>query len=564
MINWLRKLAGYKRQEKRYNISKQEIKYKSKKEDLKHYKCFVLMPIGRDGTAEYSNNMLVFNEIIKPCVENSGYNIDCYYLDLVSESGDIAKQGIQALKDDAIVVADLRRRNPAVSYELGIRHTLGKRSILVCSSQSDHFFYTIRHRAIKYKIDGTSNQEFYNKLSSCIDDILVNPEKSDNPVSDILGDINTIAGVQLLVKKESGKAKTIASDKEIDFHRLVAAGIQYENVNRHDLSIGCFEDALKLKPDDINLHIQLSIIYGEKIGDRGGKEKAIGHCKDILKIDKNNISGKFNLAIYSNHLNGSKESFPIYLEVEKMIKMQGLSNSELEGKLNIFIGHDYKNAGDNAEAENRYEKAIAILKKLVDQGDKSSAFWLVDAKKNLRSLFKIISILSDEETIFVRSNTVISSPTNIKSVEALTHPLWKQFDHKCPELEGAKWIADRPTITNEEALKGGTYAFRREFDFNFEITQLHSAEICLLVDDFCELIVNGTGFDIVHGYEELHRFDITKYIKKGKNIIQFIVENISAEEFNDSSKNPEFYKSKDKYLFNPYGLKYSIILEYRS
>ena len=185
------------------------VKYRPKKDDPKHYKCFVVMPIGKEGTAEYSNNLLVFNEIIKLFVENSGYNIDCYYLDLVSESGDIAKQGIQALKDDAIVIADLRRRNPAVSYELGIRHTLGKRSILVCSSQSDHFFYTIRHRAIEYQIDGTSNQEFYNKLSSYIDDILINPEKSDNPVSDILGDINTIAGVQLLDKKESGKPKAI-------------------------------------------------------------------------------------------------------------------------------------------------------------------------------------------------------------------------------------------------------------------------------------------------------------------------------------------------------------------
>lgn len=564
MIRWLKKIIGNKRREKKYNILKEKIKYRSKKEDAKHYKCFVLMPIGGKGTAEYSNNMLVFNEIIKPCVENSSYNIECYYLDLVSESGDIAKQGIQALKDDAIVIADLRRRNSAVSYELGIRHTLGKRSILVCASQSDHFFYTLRHRAIEYKIDGTSNQEFYDKLCSYIDDILINPEKSDNPVTDILGGINTIAGVQLLEKKESDETKSVTSGKERDFHRLVAAGIQYENVNRHDLAIGCFEDALKIKSDDINLHIQLSIIYGEKVRDRGGKEKAIEHCKDVLKIDKNNISGKFNLAIYTNHLKGSKDSLPIYLEVESLIRMQGLLGSEIEGKLNLFIGHDYKNVGDKVEAEKRYDKAIAILKKLVDQGDKSSAFWLTDAKKNLRSIFKIISILSDEETIFVSSNTVISLPTNIKSVEASIHHLWKQFDQKYSELEGAKWIADRPVITNEEALKGGLYTFSREFDFNFEMTQLHSAEICLLVDDFCELIVNGVRFERVQGYEELHRFDITKYIKKGKNIVQFIVENISAEEFNDPSKNIEFYKSDKKYLFNPYGLKYSIILECRS
>lgn len=522
------------------------------------------MPIGKEGTIERENNMLVFNKIIKPCVENSGYNIDCYHSDLISETGDIAKQVIQALKDEPIIIADLRRGKPNVSYELGIRHAFGKRSILVCSSQSDHFFYTERYRAIEYKIDGTSNQEFYDKLSTYIDDIVNNPEKSDNPVSDIMGGINTTAGVQLLEKRESDETKAVTFDKEKDFHRLVAAGMQYENVNRHDLAIECFEDALKIKPDDIGLHIQLSIIYGEKLGDKDSKEKAIGHCKEVLKIDKNNVSAKFNLAIYTNHLKGSKESLPIYIEVEKMIKMQGLSGSELEGKLNLFIGHDYKNAGDKVETEKRYDNAITILQRLADQGDKSSAFWLANAKKNLKSIFKIISIVSDEQTIFISTNVALSLPTNAKSVEALTHPLWIQFDNRYPELEGAKWIADRPAITNEEALKGGLYTFSREFDFNFEMTQLHSAEICLLVDDFCELIVNGNRFERVHGYEELHRFNVTKYIKKGKNTIQFIVENISAEEFNDPNKNMEFYKSDKKYLFNPYGLKYTIILECRS
>lgn len=562
MIKWMKKFLGKEYQEKEYNIFKETIKYKPRKQNKNHYKCFVLMPIGNNKGKEYSNNVRVFKEIIKPCVENSGYDIECYYLDLVWESGDIVRQGIQALKDDAIVIADLRRKNPAVSYELGIRHTLSKRSILICSSQSDHFFYTIRHRAIEYKIDGNSNQEFYDKLSSQIEDIINSPTKLDNPVSEILG-VNITEGVQLPEKKASGGTADIDPDKEKYFHRLVAAGMQHENVNRLDLAIECFEDALKIKPDDIGLHIQLSIIYGEKIGDKDSKTKAIEHCSDILKIDKNNISGKFNLAIYTNHLKGSNESLPIYLEVEKMIKMQGVGGSELEGKLNLFIGHDYKNLGNKKEAEKRYEEAISILKKLADQGDKSSAFWLTDARRNLRSIFRICSIVSDEETIFVGSNTGVLSVSNIKSVEALVHPLWEQFDRIFPELKDAKWVADRYTITNDEALKGGTYTFKREFELNFEITKLHLAEIYLLVDDFCELKVNGIRFKKVKGYESLHKFDITRTIRKGVNIIQFIVENISAEEFNDPLKNPDFFKSNKKYLFNPYGLKFLINLEYR-
>lgn len=176
-----------KTKEKKYNILEEVVEYEGETKDDRQYRCFVIMPIGKEGTVEYENNMMVYNKIIKPSVENSGYNIKCYHADLISESGDISRQVIEALRDDDIVIADLRRNNPNVIYELGIRHTFGKRSILICSEQSDHFFHTTKYRAIRYKIDGTSNKEFYNKLNRHIDAIIKNPEKSDNPVVDTLG-----------------------------------------------------------------------------------------------------------------------------------------------------------------------------------------------------------------------------------------------------------------------------------------------------------------------------------------------------------------------------------------
>ncbi len=143
------------------------------------------------------------------------------------------------------------------------------------------------------------------------------------------------------------------------------------------------EEALQFSPDDLNLRLQLVVIYGERIGD---KEKAIKHCGEVLKRDSENVSAKFNLAVYTNHWKGFKYSLSIYLEAEKLIEKKGLLGTEIDGKLNIFIGHDYKNSGDKGEARKRYEKAISILEKLAVQGDQSSAFWLNDAKKNLELL----------------------------------------------------------------------------------------------------------------------------------------------------------------------------------
>ncbi len=172
--------------EKEYNILKEEfVASEDKKGSKKQYKCLVIMPIGKERTIEYKNNMRVFVDIICKCVQNCGYNIDCYHSNIINRSGAIDKQVIEGLRDDDIVIADLRRNNVNVAYELGVRHAFGKRSILVCSDQDKHlFFYTKTYRAIPYKIDGESNQDFFNILKKQIDEIIKNPNKSDNPVTD--------------------------------------------------------------------------------------------------------------------------------------------------------------------------------------------------------------------------------------------------------------------------------------------------------------------------------------------------------------------------------------------
>jgi len=180
------------------------------------------------------------------------------------------------------------------------------------------------------------------------------------------------------------------SDEEENFHRIVATALQYYNTARFDLAIEYGEDALRIRPNDINLRNWLSIIYGEKINN---KEKAIFHCNKILSLDSKNISAMFNLAIYTNHSKGSEHSLPIYLKVEKLIEEQKVpEDSELNAKLNLFIGHDYrrKKEKDIAEAKKRYKKSISLFEQRINKGDKSgvSEFWLKDAQENLSELEK--------------------------------------------------------------------------------------------------------------------------------------------------------------------------------
>ena len=172
------------------------------------------------------------------------------------------------------------------------------------------------------------------------------------------------------------------------------------------------------------------------------------------------------------------------------------------------------------------------------------------------------TIVSDDKTIFVGSTTNRALPSDVKAIPAQIHDFWKQADDKFPALKSATWIADRKQITNNEAIHGGQYTFVREFEFPFESSHIRTAEISLLVDDSCELIVNEIRFEKVCGFDNLHRIDIAKAVKQGKNRVQFIVENQCVEEWNDPNANKGFYESKEKYLWNPYGFKFCITIKY--
>ncbi|MCK5601199.1 hypothetical protein KAR91_05000 [Candidatus Pacearchaeota archaeon] len=185
--------------EEKYNLVDEKFEFKGGITSKKKYKCFVIMPIGVKKTIEYQNNMAVYKNIIKPCVENSGYKIECYHADVeeFTKSGSKTRQIFEALRDDVIVVADLRRNNKNVIYELGIRNAIGGRTILVCSEYEQSFFHQDNYTAIKYDIYGGSNKEFHERIQSAIDDVILRPNKSDNPVTDHLGKFSPGEAVQV-------------------------------------------------------------------------------------------------------------------------------------------------------------------------------------------------------------------------------------------------------------------------------------------------------------------------------------------------------------------------------
>lgn len=86
--------------------------------------CFVISPIGEEGSETRERSDQVLKHIITGPVEQLNY--DVIRADKISEPGIITTQIIGHIVDADLVIADLTDKNPNVFYELAIRHAIRK------------------------------------------------------------------------------------------------------------------------------------------------------------------------------------------------------------------------------------------------------------------------------------------------------------------------------------------------------------------------------------------------------------------------------------------------------
>lgn len=86
--------------------------------------CFVIAPIGEEGSETRIRSDQVLKYVITPPVKELGY--EPIRADRISKPGMITGQVIEHIVEDPLVIADLTDRNPNVFYELAIRHAIRK------------------------------------------------------------------------------------------------------------------------------------------------------------------------------------------------------------------------------------------------------------------------------------------------------------------------------------------------------------------------------------------------------------------------------------------------------
>lgn len=156
---------------------------------------FVIMPFDSEFDA-------VYRDLIKDPLENAGHK--------VSRADDPGKdevffeniydQIVSNLWDADYIIADLTGSNPNVTYELGIAHTLNKRTIQI-SQTLDLMFDIKSQNVIFYIVDGDHKFDLSEKLLSVIE----RAEHGNYIFSNMVSNFARIASRQIITQPSASK-----------------------------------------------------------------------------------------------------------------------------------------------------------------------------------------------------------------------------------------------------------------------------------------------------------------------------------------------------------------------
>ena len=146
------------------------------------------MPVSGTKSCNKGEWTSIFEHMIKPAVTGSRLGYECERAKPLT--GAFIRDILEGLNRADVVIADLTDKNPNVCYELGIRHTLKRRTILIAQKIDDVPSDLQSYWVITYEKDLTGAENFKKRVREILREMQKNPEKSDSPVADFVGNKN--------------------------------------------------------------------------------------------------------------------------------------------------------------------------------------------------------------------------------------------------------------------------------------------------------------------------------------------------------------------------------------
>jgi hypothetical protein len=161
---------------------------------MEYKSCFILMPFTKTSDLETDDLDFIYTHILKKGVEDFEVDGEKYYQIVErysSKVGSIINGVVNNLNTADLVIADLTGLNPNVMYELGVRHSLKRGTIIISQDLSNlpsdlRDYLTVEYKYSKRTTEQAKNFEiFKTELSKTINEV-ISTNKYDSPVLNYL------------------------------------------------------------------------------------------------------------------------------------------------------------------------------------------------------------------------------------------------------------------------------------------------------------------------------------------------------------------------------------------
>jgi hypothetical protein len=170
--------------------------------------CFVVCPIGEDGSDIRKRSDQLLRHIIEPVCKEKGYK--AVRVDKITNTDKIDQTIIEHLQKSELVIADLSEHNPNAFFEIGFRSALNRPLIHITEEGQSLPFDVLSIRTIFYNLtDPDKILETKERLSETINAICVNDDSARSADSEspethaITSNINSQILTNLLDIKDS-------------------------------------------------------------------------------------------------------------------------------------------------------------------------------------------------------------------------------------------------------------------------------------------------------------------------------------------------------------------------
>lgn len=222
--------------------------------------CFVICPIGKEGSDARKRSDTLFKHVISPVCQECSF--EPIRIDRENTTGSLTDEIIAHIKTDDLVIADITDSNPNAFYEIGYRAALNKPAIHLMSKNNDIPFDVSSIRTFMYDLsDLDSVEEVKDRLVQTIQSItFVTSEPSPNTEIPSANTFNTQI-LQEIYKIQDSINKLTASVEANNSTALSVLADKLANVNTKTPETLMIETLLPMlldNPDKIQSLINLS------------------------------------------------------------------------------------------------------------------------------------------------------------------------------------------------------------------------------------------------------------------------------------------------------------------